>query len=176
MGQQFINLGVVANDGTGTKWRAGGDVINENFTELYGLIGSIDFVFVAQESDFPVQDATTITLEAGQVYVVSGSFSVAKRFVCETGSSMSAFNTLGTVLTYTGSGTMFTGVDANFTINKIALNAPSAALFNFSDVAILNSHVVIIQDISVITALKTGTFTSLASIVVQDSGAFDVDD
>ncbi|MFB9984341.1 hypothetical protein ACFSQQ_16435 [Mesorhizobium kowhaii] len=39
MGQQIINLGTTANDGTGTKARAGGDMINDNFTELYSQFG-----------------------------------------------------------------------------------------------------------------------------------------
>lgn len=35
MAQQIINLGTVANDGTGDSIRIGGDKINDNFTELY---------------------------------------------------------------------------------------------------------------------------------------------
>lgn len=35
MAQQLLNIGVVANDGTGTKLRLGGDIINDNFSELY---------------------------------------------------------------------------------------------------------------------------------------------
>lgn len=37
MAQQTINLGTVANDGTGSNLRAGGDIINDNFDELYVL-------------------------------------------------------------------------------------------------------------------------------------------
>lgn len=40
MAKQTINLGTTANDGTGTSLRAGGDIINDNFTELYdGIAG-----------------------------------------------------------------------------------------------------------------------------------------
>lgn len=35
MAQQTINIGTVANDGTGDTLRVGGDKINDNFTELY---------------------------------------------------------------------------------------------------------------------------------------------
>ena len=38
MAQQTINIGSSANDGTGDTLRAGGDKINDNFTELYGAI------------------------------------------------------------------------------------------------------------------------------------------
>lgn len=39
MAQQNINLGSAPNDGTGTKLRAGGQLINDNFTELYAVSG-----------------------------------------------------------------------------------------------------------------------------------------
>jgi hypothetical protein len=35
MAKQTINLGTAANDGTGTNLRAAGDMINDNFDELY---------------------------------------------------------------------------------------------------------------------------------------------
>ena len=35
MAKQSINLGSSANDGTGTTLRAGGDLVNDNFDELY---------------------------------------------------------------------------------------------------------------------------------------------
>jgi hypothetical protein len=44
MAQQTINLGAVANDGSGDTLRDGGDKINDNFTELYtALTGLLDF-------------------------------------------------------------------------------------------------------------------------------------
>ena len=39
MSKQSINLGTVANDGTGTSIRDGGDLINDNFNEIYSAIG-----------------------------------------------------------------------------------------------------------------------------------------
>jgi len=35
MAQQVIFIGTIADDGTGTNLRLGGDMINDNFTELY---------------------------------------------------------------------------------------------------------------------------------------------
>lgn len=172
MAQQLIGVGSAANDRNGDPWRTAMIKTNENFTELYDFNDSIQLVYVAQESDFPAQDATTITLEASQVYVATGSFSVEKNFICENGSAITAFNQLGIVLTYTGTGFMFTGVDVNFTANLIGLSAPSAALFSFSDVSVANSHVFIFSNGSVISCAKFGTFTSLASIVVDNVGVF----
>jgi hypothetical protein len=39
MAKQIINLGTTQDDGTGTTLRDGGDIINDNFTELYFKLG-----------------------------------------------------------------------------------------------------------------------------------------
>ena len=39
MSKQTINVGTTANDGTGSTIRAGGQIINANFTELYAALG-----------------------------------------------------------------------------------------------------------------------------------------
>src|SRR6056300_975662 len=39
MAKQTINIGVTANDGTGTTLRDGGDLINDNFNEIYSGVG-----------------------------------------------------------------------------------------------------------------------------------------
>ena len=40
MAKQTINIGAVANDGTGSNLRAGGTIINDNFNEIYTAIGN----------------------------------------------------------------------------------------------------------------------------------------
>jgi len=39
MAKQSINIGSIANDGTGTNLREGGDIVNDNFNEIYTAIG-----------------------------------------------------------------------------------------------------------------------------------------
>lgn len=39
MAKQTINLGTATNDGTGTTLKAGGDMINDNFDEVYNFTG-----------------------------------------------------------------------------------------------------------------------------------------
>ena len=39
MAKQTINIGSTANDGTGSTLRAGGDLINDNFNEIYTAFG-----------------------------------------------------------------------------------------------------------------------------------------
>ena len=40
MAKQTINIGSTANDGTGSSLRAGGDLINDNFNEIYTALGN----------------------------------------------------------------------------------------------------------------------------------------
>lgn len=53
MAQQTIGIGTAANDGTGDTLRVAGQKINDNFTELYGLVGSgfAGFAAVAISAD-----------------------------------------------------------------------------------------------------------------------------
>ena len=39
MAKQTINIGSTANDGTGSTLRVGGDLINDNFNEIYTAFG-----------------------------------------------------------------------------------------------------------------------------------------
>ena len=40
MAKQTINIGSTQNDGSGSNLRAGGQIINDNFTELYNVLGA----------------------------------------------------------------------------------------------------------------------------------------
>ena len=65
MAKQTINIGSTADDGTGTTIRAGGDLINDNFTELYdklGVTGTLYSLTFPNATDTVVGRATTDTL------------------------------------------------------------------------------------------------------------------
>ena len=65
MAKQSLNLGTVANDGTGTTIRAGGDLINDNFNEIYGILGDGTTLYsltFPNATDTVVGRATTDTL------------------------------------------------------------------------------------------------------------------
>ena len=68
MAQQTINLGTVANDGTGDPIRDAFDKCNDNFTELYaGLVGLLDFKGATDASANPNYPAAS----KGDFYIVS---------------------------------------------------------------------------------------------------------
>ena len=59
MAKQSIGLGSSANDGSGDTLRAGGDKVNDNFTEVYNALG----------------DGTTIAANTGTL--VSNAYAIA---------------------------------------------------------------------------------------------------
>lgn len=58
MAKQSINIGTSANDGTGTSLRDGGDLINDNFNEIYTAIGDGTTITTGTF----VTDSNTVTL------------------------------------------------------------------------------------------------------------------
>ncbi len=175
MAQEVLNLGTVANDRTGDTWRAGGTKINNNFTELFAHVDSVAFVFVSLESEFPTQDATTITLEAQTVYVTTAAISTAKRFIVEDAAVLTSFNILGPILEYTGSGSMFTGSDSSFTIRDIQISHPSAQGFDFTD-TIGNIFLYINLNVRTVSGLKYGTFNNMQTVFITGSSTLDMGD
>ena len=50
MAKQTINIGSTADDGTGTTIRAGGDLINDNFNEIYTELGDGSSLSIASKT------------------------------------------------------------------------------------------------------------------------------
>jgi len=65
MAKQTINIGTTADDGTGSTIRAGGDLINDNFNEIYSKLGDgtdLHNLTFPNVTDTVVGRATTDTL------------------------------------------------------------------------------------------------------------------
>lgn len=113
MAQQTINIGTVANDGTGDPIRDAFDKANDNFTELYtGLTGLLDFKGSTDCSANPNYPAAS----KGDFYLVSvaGKIGGASGIVVEVGDTYfaTADNAGGT---QAGVGTSWTVVQGNIT-------------------------------------------------------------
>lgn len=91
MAKQSIGIGSTANDGTGSTLRAGGDLVNDNFQELYNKLGdgtSLYSLTFPNATDTIVGRATTDTLSnktisisdnniTGNILSISGDDSTA---------------------------------------------------------------------------------------------------
>lgn len=166
-----INLGAAADDRTGDNFRAGGTKINAMLGELFGVVASIGINFIGQESDFPVQDATTITLEAQTQYIITAPITTAKRFIVENAAVLTSSSTLGPLLTYTGTGSMFTIIDASFVIRLIQLDCPNAQVYSMVD-NVGGQYLFLSDSVRHISAAKYGTFDNPQTILITVGAAF----
>src|SRR6056300_1891347 len=92
MAKQTINIGSVPNDGTGSTLRDGGDLINDNFNEIYSAIG----------------DGTTLT---------AGTFVTTTNTVSITNKTFDTTNTFPTITIGDDTSTNFTlGLGGSFEI------------------------------------------------------------
>jgi hypothetical protein len=126
-----------------------------------------------QESDFPVQDATTITLQSKVKYVLSADMATSKRFIVQDGATLTASNPDGFVLTYTGTEDMFSGTDVGFWINNITLNAPSSnQVYNFSGTSPVKRFAC--DTVQIINAGKIGTFDTMFVVSISNSNTLEI--
>ena len=78
MAKQTINIGSSADDGTGTTIRAGGDLINDNFNEIYTELGDGSSLAVASKTQtLTNKDLTSATNTFTPITIVDESSSAA---------------------------------------------------------------------------------------------------
>ena len=159
-------------NGTGISIAQGTDSLTISAT---GVTTPTHTVIINQESDFPIQDGTTITLSAQTRYVIGDDISSAKYFVCEDGFVFTSENILGVTYTYTGTGDMFTSTLAGGTVENIQLNAPNCSqVFNMSDTSITKIN--IITGVRVANAPKWGTYTGFSTTETDNCALSSGDD
>lgn len=100
MAKQTINIGSTANDGTGSTLRVGGDIINDNFNEIYTAFGD-GSTLTAPLTAAGTSTLTnkTIDLDANTVTGTLAEFNTALQgdsFVSLTGSETLTSKTLTT--------------------------------------------------------------------------------
>jgi len=124
MSKQTVNVGTIANDGTGSTIRAGGQIINANFTEIYNAVGdgtTIAFdISGATAGQTLVYNASTNKFEPGTATATS-SFTIAGD-----GGSNQVITTNDTLTVQGGTGITTTGVNTD--VLSIAIDSTVATL------------------------------------------------
>jgi hypothetical protein len=92
MAKQTINLGAVANDGTGTNLRTAGGYINDNFLELYNALGNGTSITLTSTP-------TELNLLSGVTAIVTSANSVALSNKTISGSNNTISNIANSSLT-----------------------------------------------------------------------------
>jgi hypothetical protein len=156
--------------GDGMQISRAGDVITFTAT---GALPATKTVAVNQESDFPTAAAGVITLEDDTVYVISNTISTANRFVMGNNTTLTGWSVFGPLLEYTGSGTMFTGVDVEYVFLNIRVKATLGTVFNLSD-TVPGTSKIGINNVNIEACDTVGTFTSLFSLAINNLVCQDV--
>jgi len=113
---------------------------------------------INRESDFDNQTATDIILTPGVFYKIGASFSTSKKFTTQ-GGVMEGLRS-ASIITFTGSGSMFTNTDGTFRISDIFIDCPGATVFEcIGDDTGNVGHRVNATGVVVISCLKVMTST-----------------
>jgi NAD(P)H-hydrate repair Nnr-like enzyme with NAD(P)H-hydrate epimerase domain len=168
MAQQTINIGTVANDGTGDPLRTAFDKINDNFTELYSDESTAEVNSIVAGSGISVDQAT------GTVTVTNDSPDQTVTLTASTGMSITGTYpnfTIASVIegnaTHTGEVTGSTTLTiANDVIDyaKMGTEFTTAAVISASDVD-FSSAAVFTKTLSANTTL---TFSNVQTGMVKD--------
>ena len=175
MTQLDINIGA-ANGKQGDTLFDAFTKTQSNFSELYGLaINANNIVIVNSVEDFPAPSGGVITLQDNITYQIGGNVSTSDRFQCGLNNVITCNNPFANVLIYTGVGTMFTGVNVSFLIERGVISCPNAQAFDFSATA-GNSPTFGLSLTTIVSCQKCGTLDNLRSINTSNVGFFDCTD
>jgi len=156
MAKQTINIGSTADDGTGTTIRAGGDLINDNFNEIYTELGDGSSLSIASKT----QTLTNKTLDGSNNTFsnIPGSALTNASFTLVDESSTEATISLGERMGLTG-GTNLTSAITGDNIN-ITLNSTITGLTSVQTETLTNaSGNLLIDSTTYITEFRGGGST-----------------
>ena len=96
MAKQTINIGTVANDGTGDSVRTGGDKINDNFNEIYTALGDGNSLnAVVTNATFQSALANTNTFIAATALADRQALANTNAYILSVNNSIAASASLG---------------------------------------------------------------------------------
>ena len=156
MAKQTINIGSTADDGTGTTIRAGGDLINDNFNEIYTELGDGSSLSITSKT----QTLTNKTLDGSDNTFsnIPGSALTNATFTLVDESSTEATISLGERMGITG-GTNLTTAISGDNIN-VTLNTTITGLTSVQTETLTNaSGNLLIDSTTYITEFRGGGST-----------------
>ena len=169
MVQQVINIGTVANDGTGDDYRTAFSKVNSNDTEIFAALGQNNTIYLRTEADLPNQTATTWTMDANIPYKLAASFSTSLQAIPAAGASFRGDNLGSYTMTYTGTGAMFKGTDVDFFINNVSIDPGiTNTAFEFDD-TVGGTKRFICQTVEVVSCGIFGKFTDMSLTQILNS-------
>lgn len=141
-----------------------------------GTVDPANQVIWNQYSDLPVPSGGIHQLADDKIYILGNDISTPNKLACGVNNGIFGGTVYGPTLTYTGSETMFTGVDKNFQIENISLNAPSAQIYNFSSTPSGGGNTFFSRGVIITSCDKFGTFTDMADVDIAVGTTFSLND
>lgn len=92
----------------------------------------------------------------------------SNRFILGTNSSITANNLFSPVFTYTGTDTMLTIIDTNFSITRITIDCPNGVFIDHSSTSSPGNSLAI-QEVRVLNCFKIGTLDDLFAALIINS-------
>lgn len=143
----------------------------------YELPGGNNTVVINVLADLPTPSGGTITLAANTNYIIAAAINIGTNFITAAdNSTFTANNFFSPAVTYTGTGSMFVGVDVTFGISRILLTANTAQLFDFSETSTGGTKIFECNSVRATKCTKWATLTKLLSQLVVNSSCTDCDD
>lgn len=126
-------------------------------------------IFINEEADFPIQDATTITLSDDLVYLFGDSITTSKQFICGDATIRGLGIPTTPLLNYTGTDPLFVVNGSRFTVIEFTWSCPSADSFLITGTSTSNANerVNIIDSICVSTQ-NIASLVSGSSLLLED--------
>lgn len=134
---------------------------------VWATLAGDNLVLVNSASDFPAPVAGVITLEDEHQYVTTAPISVSDRFEWGDGSSITSNSILGPTLTYTGTGSMFSGDGKGFLLRDIQVDCPNGQVFNLTD-SVGGVGRTSISGVAILSCVTVGVFADLRSLVADN--------
>ena len=190
MAKQTINIGSVPNDGTGSTLRDGGDLINDNFNEIYSAIGdgttltAGTFLTTVNSETVTNKNLSSLTntfptITIGDDTSTNFNVSLGGSFEIVGGSGINtAIDNNRIVLSTDGSIVTETSSD---TLTNKTISGSNNTLSNIGNSSLTNSSITLIDDTSTTDAVSLGESlrltggTGITSVVGSNEVTFNID-
>jgi len=133
-------------------------------------------IIISQISDFPAPVVGVITLAASTDYLIVANITTTNRFILQNDTLVRAVDSSQVRLTYTGTGDMFTSLDASNKITQISITCTTGSFLNIKSTTgahvfqLVNMTVDSCDKIGVLDGLFATQFTDVAFLSIVTDG------